>query len=149
MREIYEGLGRNDLMNVQRYMDICRNTQSADHFRKKTGGQAGDEPDSPQAKTARNSKSPNYQYEPLVGDPCYRYNKHAKERFFKNVYLAYLFIQFTYYFGNEYTINKQWRVPPYQQLADKHPSDHEGRIQILKYIFMEFVKLSYKTLKRF
>jgi hypothetical protein len=59
----------------------------------------------------RSTKSPNYQYEPLVGDPCYRYNKHAKEKFFKNIYLAFLFVQFTYYQGNEFIANKQWREP--------------------------------------
>ena len=40
MSDIYHGLERNDLQNVQRYMDICRNTQSADHYRKKTAGNA-------------------------------------------------------------------------------------------------------------
>jgi len=86
-------------------MDICRNTQSADHFRKKTSATnivSHKTIDVVNASTVtvareltikpRSSKSPNYQYEPLVGDPCYRYNKHAKERFFKNVYLAYLFV---------------------------------------------------------
>ncbi len=99
LKEIYEGLGHTDLQNVQRYMDICRNTQSADHFRKKTGVTGSGAPTTslddtmrPPAAKPRSSKSPNYQYEPLVGDPCYRYNKHAKERFFKNVYLAYLYV---------------------------------------------------------
>ena len=87
-------------------------------------------------------------YEPLVGDPCYRYNKCAKERFFKNRYLAFLFIQYAYYYGNEFVINKQWRVPPYQTLSDKHHQDHEGKITCLKAIFREFVILSLKTLKR-
>jgi len=31
-------------------------------------------------------------YEPLIGDPCYRYNKSVKEKFFKNTFLSYLFI---------------------------------------------------------
>jgi len=37
MSEIYLGLASTDMKNVQNYMDICRNTQSADHFRKKMG----------------------------------------------------------------------------------------------------------------
>jgi hypothetical protein len=30
-------------------------------------------------------------YFPLVGDPCYRFNREVKERFFNNVYCAFLF----------------------------------------------------------
>ena len=142
----------SDLINVQKYMDICRNTQSADHYRKKTGV-TSNQPDPPAVSRngglkARSSKSAKYMYEPLVGDPCYRYNKCAKERFFKNRYLAFLFIQYAYYYGNEFVINKQWRVPPYQTLSDKHHQDHEGKITCLKAIFREFVILSLKTLKR-
>lgn len=36
--DIYNSLGDNDLKNVQNYMNICRQTQSADHFRKKIQG---------------------------------------------------------------------------------------------------------------
>jgi len=86
-------------------------------------------------------------YEPLVGDPCYRYNKCAKERFFKNVYLAFLFVQFVYYHGNEFIINKQWR-PQQNNIPDRPQNNQEGKMGILKLIFREFVTLSLKTLKR-
>jgi hypothetical protein len=39
------------------------------------------------------------QYCAVVGDPCYRYNKQAKENFFTNPFLAFMFVQFVYYHG--------------------------------------------------
>lgn len=163
--DIYQSLPEDDLYNVQRYMDICRNTQSADHFRKKTNltstSGAQGEHNSPPVQTPevsyvrngrnRAGKTPTYQYDPLVGDPCYRYNKCAKEKFFRDEYLAFLFVQFTYYFGNEFILNKQWRVPGQGQLDNNRNltnNDHEKKLHTLKLIFWEFVKLSLKTLKK-
>jgi hypothetical protein len=96
----------------------------------------------------RASKKPKYMYEPLIGDPCYRYNKEAKERFFKNRYLAFLFIQYTYYFGNDFVIHKQWRTPNSNTLSLRHHNDPKGKMAVLKSIFKEFVMMSLKTLKR-
>ena len=107
LKELYEGLEDDDLINVQNYMDICRNTQSADHYRKKTQNPYnGNESVYRCHGKSRYGKTSPYMYEPLVGDPCYRYNKLAKERFFKNVYLSYLFVQFTYYNGNDFIVHK-------------------------------------------
>lgn len=42
----------------------------------------------------------------LIGDPCYRYNKEAKEKFFKNPYLAYMFLYFALNFGKRFISKK-------------------------------------------
>ena len=97
---------------------------------------------------ARPSKLNKYMYEPLIGDPCYRYNKCAKEKFFKNRYLAFLFIQWIYFHGSTFITQKQWRQPDTSKLSANPPQDPEGKVNCLKSIFKEFVKLSLKTLER-
>ena len=67
--------------------------------------------DRDQSRRTFSGRNVKFCYDPLIGDPCYRYNKCVKEKFFKNVYLAFLFIQFVKYYGDEFVANKQWRVP--------------------------------------
>lgn len=45
-------------------------------------------------------------YNNTIGDPCYRYNKQAKEHFFRNVYLAYLFLFFAAYDSKHFVAKK-------------------------------------------
>jgi len=85
-------------------------------------------------------------YEPLIGDPCYRYNKCAKEKFFKNRYLAFLFLQWIYFQGSTFIMHKQWRKP--DRPAPNNHQDSENKVNSLKTIFKEFAKLSLKTLER-
>ncbi len=138
------------------YVNVCKQTQSADHYRKKAielENLSKREIDSIQNKqnmidanftfpTDRppSLKTGKYNYDPLVGDPCYRYNKGVKEKFFKNVFLAYLFIQFAYYNGQTFTKKKLWRV--------ENKTNEKMRIIILKDIIWEFISLGLKTIER-
>jgi hypothetical protein len=72
---------------VERFMSICKKTQSADHFKKRSKEleECGIKPDGtkdpskalkPQGKRMYPDK---INYDHLVCDPCYRYNKSVKE----------------------------------------------------------------------
>ncbi len=83
-------------------------------------------------------------YDPLVGDPCYRYNKQAKEKFFKNVYLSYLFVQFVFYEGKTFLHKKSQKD---RELQNREAAKVYVKQQIFDEIIYEFMHLSRKTLE--
>lgn len=42
----------------------------------------------------------------LICNPCYKYSKCVKERFFRNIYLAYMFMYFLAFNGHKYINEK-------------------------------------------
>lgn len=57
-------------------------------------------------------------YIELVGDPCYRYNRKAKENFFKNPALAYLFFKAYYILTEDYRSKAPIHLTILQELKE-------------------------------
>ncbi len=72
---------------VSFYVDKCVTTVTKDYQKQKT------------EKKKPGSKNPNVEYYDLIGDPCYRFKKIAKEKFFDNEYLAFMFLIYYHYKG--------------------------------------------------
>lgn len=174
LKKIHSGLSVEESSEVEYYIMVCKQTQSADHYKKKTeefktqilqsdinlsagtqqrvagvgsisynalgGVESNHTSNIDESFVARrgfeyfNGK---YKYEPLVGDPCYRYNKCVKEKFFKNLYLSYLFTQFIYYNGEQFIKNKKWR---------RDDNDDKHKNCVLKDIIWEFICLAKRTI---
>ena len=57
----------------------------------------------------KNSTLPTYNI--MIGDPRYRYNKEAKEKFFKNPYLSFMFLYFAACYAKRFIDKKSSSVP--------------------------------------
>jgi len=85
-RESKQHLTEAELALVHARLHSCRRTLVYDHATKKADKEN--------------------HYDELVGDPCYRYTKDAKETFFKDPTLAFIFLEFVRFTG------KRLRVKP-------------------------------------
>lgn len=116
---IKDNLGEEDIAQLENLFSSCRYSQSAEYFRLKMKPVENESISMEEAlqrldqkgKNCNNNTGKFYDknntsYCSEIADPCYRYNKCVKERFFKNVYLSYMFAFFAWLGGKTY-IQKQ------------------------------------------
>eukprot|EP00347_Sterkiella_histriomuscorum_P000701 403374835 len=172
MQQATHNLTNEEILEIYNYMNKCKQTQSADHYKKKKDFQVvseelianvakneiltpasaqmleriktftpqqNTEEEEPKKLLVPSGRCKQLQvYDPLIGDPCYRYNKAVKEKFFKNPFLSYLYLFFVYQSGAIFVEKQQSRTEVQESI--KHA--------ILNEIIWEFSKLALKTLER-
>jgi hypothetical protein len=68
--------------DLNQFVYICQHCMSFDHFQKKARAEGRSDEEINSMNITLKTKGQTYS--PLIGDPCYRFKRQSKEKFFKN-----------------------------------------------------------------